>query len=137
MRFTILAWIDVASLIASTVVAIGVAKAGYGYWALVAMTVSIPFTGSIGLWLASAWVPGAPHRGIGIRSMMRFGGTLTLSGLVFYVATNFEKVLLGRFWGAEALGIYGRAYQLIRIPTDNLNSAVGDVAFSAPLAHPT
>src|SRR5258705_13686508 len=30
MRFTILAWIDVASLIASTVVAIGVAKAGYG-----------------------------------------------------------------------------------------------------------
>ena len=131
MRFTILAWIDVASLIASTVVAFGVAKAGYGYWALVAMTVSIPFTCSIGFWLASGWVPGAPHRGIGIRSMMRFGGTLTLSGLVFYVATNFEKVLLGRFWGAEALGIYGRAYQLIRIPTDNLNSAVGDVAFSA------
>jgi PST family polysaccharide transporter len=131
MRFTILAWIDVASLIASTVVAIGVAKAGYGYWALVAMTVCLPFTGSIGLWLASAWVPGIPHKGIGIRSMMRFGGTLTLSGLVYYVATNFEKVLLGRFWGAEALGLYGRAYQLVRIPTDNLNSAVGDVAFSA------
>ncbi len=27
--------------------------------------------------------------------------------------------------------IYGRAYQLINIPTDNLNSAVGEVAFSA------
>jgi O-antigen/teichoic acid export membrane protein len=40
-------------------------------------------------------------------------------------------VLLGRFWGAEALGIYGRAYQFIRLPTDTLNSAVGDVAFSA------
>ena len=75
--------------------------------------------------------PGPPQRGVGIRSMMRFGGTLTLSGLIYYIATNFEKVLLGRFWGAEALGIYGRAYQLIRIPTDNLNTAVGDVAFSA------
>jgi hypothetical protein len=62
---------------------------------------------------------------------MRFGGELTLNGLVMYLASNGEKVLLGRFWGAEALGIYGRAYQLIRIPTDNLNSAVGDVAFSA------
>jgi O-antigen/teichoic acid export membrane protein len=62
---------------------------------------------------------------------MQFGGTLTLNGLVMYFASNFEKVLLGRFWGAEALGMYGRAYQLIRIPTDNLNSAVGDVAFSA------
>jgi PST family polysaccharide transporter len=63
--------------------------------------------------------------------MMRFGGTMTLNGLVMYVASNFEKVLLGRFWGAEAIGIYGRAYQLIRIPTDNLNSAVGEVAFAA------
>jgi O-antigen/teichoic acid export membrane protein len=131
MRFTALAWIDVGSLIASIILAIGAAKAGYGYWALVAMTLSLPFTSTIGLWLASAWVPGVAHRGVGIRSLMRFGGTLTLSGLIYYVATNFEKVLLGRFWGAEALGIYGRAYQLIRIPTDNLNSAVGDVAFSA------
>lgn len=63
--------------------------------------------------------------------MMHFGGTLTLNGLVMYVASNFEKVLLGRFWGAQSLGLYGRAYQLIRIPADNLNFAVGDVAFSA------
>ena len=63
--------------------------------------------------------------------MMRFGGTLTLNGLVVYVASNFEKVLLGRFWGVDALGIYGRAYQLSNIPTDNLNSAAGEVAFSA------
>jgi O-antigen/teichoic acid export membrane protein len=62
---------------------------------------------------------------------MRFGGTLTLNGLVLYIASNIEKVLLGRFWGAEAIGVYGRAFQLIKIPTDNLNSAVGQVAFSA------
>jgi O-antigen/teichoic acid export membrane protein len=63
--------------------------------------------------------------------MMRFGGTLTLNGLVAYAAYNMEKVLLGRFWGADALGIYGRAYQIVNIPTDNLNSAAGEVAFSA------
>ena len=63
--------------------------------------------------------------------MVRFGGSLTLIGLVVYVASNFEKVLLGRFWGVDALGIYGRAYQLSNIPTDNLNSAAGEVAFSA------
>ena len=63
--------------------------------------------------------------------MMVFGGALTLNGLVAYVAYNAEKVLIGRFWGAEAIGIYGRAYQLVNIPTDNLNTAVGEVAFSA------
>ena len=63
--------------------------------------------------------------------MMRFGGTVTFNSLVVYAAYNLEKVLLGRFWGADALGLYGRAYQLVSIPTENLNSAVGDVAFSA------
>jgi O-antigen/teichoic acid export membrane protein len=62
---------------------------------------------------------------------MRFGGTVTLNGLVVYITCNFEKVLLGRFWGVDALGNHGRAYQLVNIPTDNLNSAAGEVAFSA------
>jgi O-antigen/teichoic acid export membrane protein len=131
MRFTALALIEISSLIASTAVAICAALAGYGYWALVAMTVSHPLSSTIGLWLATSWVPGLPRRGIGLRSIMHFGGTVTLTSLILYLAFNLDKVLLGRFWGSEAIGIYGRAYQLIRIPTDNLNTTVGEVAFSA------
>jgi O-antigen/teichoic acid export membrane protein len=123
--------INIVSLIVSTAIAIGGAKAGYGYWALVAMNITLPLTNTLGLWLTTAWVPGIPHRRVGIRSMMRFGGALTLNGLVVYIASNFEKVLLGRVWGVEAIGIYGRAYQLVNIPTENLNSAAGEVAFSA------
>jgi O-antigen/teichoic acid export membrane protein len=63
--------------------------------------------------------------------MMRFGGTLTLNGLVYYVANNLDKVLVGRVWGGDSLGIYGRAFSLISIPTDNLNTTAGEVAFSA------
>ena len=131
MRFTALAVINTVGLIVGTAIAIAGAKIGYGYWALVAMTVTAPLISTIGFWLATAWLPGMPQRRSGIRSMMRFGGTLTLNGLVVYIASNLEKVLLGRFWGVDALGLYGRAYQLINIPTDNLNSAAGEVAFSA------
>ena len=131
MSFTALAVISVVSLIAGTTIAIVGATAGYGYWALVAMSVTQPLIATIGLWLTVSWVPGIPHNWAGIRSMMHFGGTLTLNGLVAYVAYNAEKVMIGRFWGADAIGIYGRAYQLVNIPTDNLNSAVGAVAFSA------
>ena len=62
---------------------------------------------------------------------MRFGGTVTLNGLLGYLGTNFEKILLGRFWGADAIGIYGRAFQLINVPTENLNATFGEVAFAA------
>jgi O-antigen/teichoic acid export membrane protein len=131
LRFTALAVINVTALLVSTIVAMTLAKMGFGYWALVGMTVTLPLTTTIGVWTATAWVPGLPRRNAGVRSLMRFGGTLTLNGLVVYVAYNLEKVLLGRFWGAEAIGLYGRAYQLISIPTDNLNSSVGEVAFAA------
>jgi O-antigen/teichoic acid export membrane protein len=131
MRFTALGVINVVSLIVSTVIAISMAKLGYGYWALVAMTIVAPLVSTIGCWIAAKWMPGRPQRNIGLRSMMKFGGTLTLNSIVVYVAYNMEKVLLGKFWGADAIGIYGRAYQLVNIPTDNLNGAVGEVAFSA------
>lgn len=131
MRFTALAVINTVSSIVGTAIAIGGAKAGYGYWALVAMAVASPLASTILVWLATAWVPGMPRRGTGIRSMMRYGGTLTLYGLVGYVATNLQNVLLGRFWGADAIGIYGRAYRLVNIPTESLNGVVGEVAFPA------
>jgi len=131
MRFTALVIIDILSLIIGIAVAIGMAMAGYGYWALVGNIFSRPFITTLGLWLVTRWVPGMPRRGAGIRPMVRFGGTMTLNGLVSYATFNFQHVLLGRFWGADALGLYGRASQLIGIPVDNLNGAVGSVAFAA------
>jgi PST family polysaccharide transporter len=131
MRFTALAVISVVSLTLGSVVAIGGAKAGYGYWALVANAVTTSLIATIGFWLTTAWIPGMPRRWAGIRSMMHFGGALTFNGLVVYIGYNAEKAMIGRFWGADAIGIYGRAYQLVNIPTDNLNSAIGEVAFSA------
>jgi O-antigen/teichoic acid export membrane protein len=131
MRFTMLAVIDNVSVIAGSVVAIGGALAGFGYWSLVDMTVVLALTATAGFWLAARWMPGRPHRRCGIRSMMHFGGTLTLTGLIAYAANNLDKILLGRYWGVDAVGLYGRAYQLINIPSSNLNATAGEVAFSA------
>jgi PST family polysaccharide transporter len=131
MRFATLAFIEIISLLLSVAVGIIMAVNGCGYWTLVGMALVTPAAFSIGVWLAADWIPGMPQRKAGIRPMMRFGGTVTLGNLIIYVAFNTEKVLLGRYWGAEALGLYGRAYQLVNIPTENLNSAIGGVALSA------
>jgi O-antigen/teichoic acid export membrane protein len=131
VRFTAIATIDVSSLVVSSSLGIGMALLGFGYWALVAAAVSLPIMTTLGLWLASGWTPGRPRRRIGLRSMMRFGGAATALNILMYIAYNSEKVLLGRYWGAAVLGIYGRAFYLINIPTENLTAAVGEVAFSA------
>ena len=131
MRFTALATITTISQLIGTLVAIFGATLGYGYWALVAMGITLPATTTIGFWSATRWFPGMPRPGVGMRSMMRFGGTITVNTLILYAANNLDKVLLGRVFGEEALGLYGRAFQLVSIPTDNLNSAAGEVAFAA------
>ncbi len=131
MRFAAMAGADILSLSASIAVAITMAASGYGYWALVGMNVVPPVVYVVIVWLAAAWVPGMPRRNVGALSMLHLGGTLSLTGLISYFTTNTDKVLLGRFCGAEALGIYGRGYQLISIPTGELNSAIGSVAFPA------
>jgi PST family polysaccharide transporter len=131
MRFVALAVLEMLALLTSSVFSIGMACAGLGYWALVGWSLVLPAASSAGAWWMTAWVPGAPSRAVGMRSMVRFGGMVTLDGLIIYIAYHLDKVLVGRFWGMEALGMYGRAYQLISLPAGSLSVAVGGVEFAA------
>jgi PST family polysaccharide transporter len=131
LRFGALAVVHTVALVMANGLAIACAALGFGYWSLVIMMIASPLVTTIGTWIASGWMPGRPQRTEGIGQLARFGGTVTLNGLVYYTSSNFDKVLLGRVWGGEALGLYGRAYQFISIPFDNLNTAAGEVAFSA------
>lgn len=131
MRYGTKAFIEVFNQLFGTVLGIAMAWQGYGYWALVAMATVPTITWMLGVWVVAGWMPGLPRRRVGAAAMVRFGGTVTLNSLISYAAYNVDKLLLGRFWGSEALGIYGRAFQLINIPTDSLSGAIGGVAFSA------
>jgi len=131
LRYFSLTLIDGFSEFLGFAIGITMAWVGCGYWALVGTAIVAQAASTACLWLTTQWVPLRPQWAVELRSLLHFGGTITLNGLVVYVAYNFEKLLLGRFWGADALGIYGGAYQLVNLPTQNLNSAVGGVAFSA------
>jgi PST family polysaccharide transporter len=131
LRYVSLAAIEVISQLTSLTVGVSMAFAGYGYWALVTAAIVLPATMTVCMWIVTAWVPGRPRWDAETPSLLRFGGTVTLNGVVVYVAYNFDKLLIGRVWGAEALGYYGTANQLINVPTANLNAAIGGVVFSA------
>jgi PST family polysaccharide transporter len=48
-----------------------------------------------------------------------------------YLERNLDNVLVGRFAGAEALGFYSKAYDLMRLPLNQVNAPVGAVAVPA------
>ena len=131
MRYGAMATIDIIALIIGSIIGIIMATFNFGYWALIAMTAGTTFIMAAGPWVAVQWFPGRPQRGCGIGKMLRFGGVLTGNGLVVYLGYNIEKVLLGRFWGAQALGLYGRAYNLGNLPVSQINTSIYSVALPA------
>jgi O-antigen/teichoic acid export membrane protein len=131
MRFTTGVRIDILSATIGSVVAIGMAALGCGYWSLICQNISLALVGTVATWIAIPWIPGRPRWTSEIRSMLRFGGTVSLNSFVVYIAYNTEKILLGRFWGAAPLGLYTRVYQLANLPVQSLTGAVGGVAFPA------
>lgn len=131
LRYGTLSIIDTASQCGGILLGVALALTGYGYWALVASAVVSPAINSACCWVATGWIPNRFRRDVEIRAMLHFGGTITLNNLVVYIGYNTEKVLLGRFWGADILGLYTRAFQLINLPVATINGAIGGVLFSA------
>src|SRR5579863_1827928 len=130
LRFSTSAKIDILCVVSGTIVAVVMAILKFGYWALICQNITLPIVSVIAVWTVVPWRPGRPRWSAEMRSMVRFGGTVTLNGVVVYVAYNTEKILLGRYWGAAPLGIYGRAYQLATLPVQQLINAVHSVAFA-------
>src|SRR5882724_6653900 len=131
MRFVTQAKIDVLSLAVGSGSGVVRALLGCRYWSLVGMAIASSIVGAAAVLLAVPWVPGFPRRRSGIRSMLHFGGLATCNSFVVFLAWNAEKLLLGRFWGADALGLYGRGFALVTLPVQQLNAAIGSVAFPA------
>jgi O-antigen/teichoic acid export membrane protein len=130
MRFVQIAVIETLSNLLGVSVGIVLAMSGARYWAIVGMTLATPAIYVVLVWLKAGWIPGLPRRGVGVISMVKSGGFLTAAAFAWYVAQNLDKVLVGRLFGADALGLYSRAYTLINLPSDVLYGAMRNVAMS-------
>lgn len=124
LRFRAVALVEIAATALSCGGAILLAWRGLGVHALVAQAVGAPLVASVGLHLASGLRPRLRAPGDELHGLLRFGRYLTGHRLLEHVVRHADDVLVGRFAGAAALGLYQRAYHLMLLPV----SRVGDVA---------
>lgn len=128
MRFGVLASINLIAMAAGIAAAIGAAAVKWGYWALV-IQVAVQLAVTVaGVWTACRWRPGRPRRRVGVRPLLAFGGQMTGFSLLNYMARNTDNVLVGWRSGADALGFYSKAYQLLLLPVLQLNVPMSSVA---------
>ena len=130
MRYTPLAIIDVACAFMAFAVGLGAAALGCGYWSLVLMQAANSLTILTLAWFFSEWRPSWPARNSNVMALLRFGGHLTGFNILGIVETNLGTVLVGRFNGAQALGLYDRAYKLVIVPWWQISLPVARVSIS-------
>ena len=131
MRFSSLAFRDIASYALAVPVAITMAWRGAGYWALVALPLTLNFIQMVVSWMMVPWRPGLPRREARVGSMVAFGGNVSAAYLVCNLNRSIDSVLIGWYWGAAPLGLYSRAYNLLMLPVRQLSAPAGNVAIPA------
>lgn len=131
MEFNKIAACDVSATFASVVIAILLAYLGFGYWALVAKWLALPLVTAAGSWVLCTWRPDRPARGMNVGPMLRFAFNTYGNFVLLYFSKTIDKMLVGRFFGSQALGNYDRAYQFSNMLPSQLLSPLNSVAMSS------
>jgi len=131
MRFSSTAIRDITGYSLAVPLAIIMAWRGAGYWALVALPLTLNLSSLIISWLMVNWMPSLPRRGAQVGSMIAFGGNVAASYFILTVSRSADNVLIGRYIGASPLGLYSRAYNLLMLPVRQLSVPATSVAVSA------
>ena len=130
MKFRTLAAMETVSYVAGyALVSIACGLAGLRYWSLVAGQIAqLAVMCAIALFLC--------RRRLGLNFDIRTFVDLTrtsiaysVTALVNLIALQGDSLLVGRLMGSHALGLYGRAYQLMTLPVTLLNQVLDYVLF--------
>lgn len=128
MRFGRLAAVDVGAQAAGFAAGVTLALRGHGHWALVAQQLGQAVATLLLLIVTTGWRPGLPRRGAGMGGFLRYGGNLMSTQLIVYVSRNIDALIIGQRFGAELLGLYNRAYQLLMLPLNQINVPATSIA---------
>lgn len=125
-------WLDLASYgFGYAVVAVSMALLGFGVWALVAGALMQGLLGSV---LAVAVVRHPLRLSASraeLRQLLGFGAGVSAVRVLNHLARHGDNLIIGRWLGPAALGLYGRAYHLMTLPLGYLGAVTGSVLFPA------
>ena len=129
LRFEIVAVIDLVTYAcAYSLVAIWLAHEGAGVWSLVLATLSLAFARSAVFNMVGGliWPRFDVKR---TRKLLKYGKAEAVARLGNFFAVQGDNFVIGRFLGAAALGVYGRAYGVVSVPASVIGQVVQDVLF--------
>jgi O-antigen/teichoic acid export membrane protein len=131
LRFRALAITNVVSYLVGSGTSIVLALDGHGAWALVIGYLVEAALETVLLVVVSPPTAFPRFTRWALRDLFSFGGGHVLAMSANYLATQGDYIIVGRFLGDAMLGIYSRAYELMRFPALIFTNVAGTVLFSS------
>lgn len=131
MDFKRQAQVNIVAAFCGAVSAITGALAGMGVWTLVLAPLVMAFVRAIGMtYMAKSLMwPSFDFRGAGF--IIKYGGIILIGNLFWFVQTQADVFIVGRYYNAHELGIYTTALFLTQIYINKVVPPLNEVAFSA------
>ena len=120
LAFRKLGLVSVSAAALTGVVAVSLAYAGFGVWALAVNYVLMAMWTSAILWLVHPWRPKFWVRRESLSRLFGFGWKLTASGLLDQIYENIYRVVIGKFFSAATLGFYTQAQTFQRAASQSI-----------------
>jgi len=130
MRFVPLAVAEMLAVVLSVLLAIGAALIGMGYWAVVIRQLTIPAVMVLAARILCPWRPRGPLRLTRALPGLKYTIQVYANVSLGFVMHGLDKVLLGKYHGAQLLGNYDRAYYIFSAPAAQLLTPLHNVALA-------
>lgn len=131
MNFRSLEIREIASTLFGTAAAIAMALMGFGAWTIVGQMLLTAAASTFLVWRLSTWRPKLLYSRASLRSLGSFGIKTLSSKILSYLTINADNLLIGRYLGSIALGVYTIAYNVMFLATDRIAVPVQTVFYSA------
>ncbi len=129
MDFRRLAQLEITAASLASIIGITMALTGFGVWSLVWQSLMLTTVSAVMMWWVSAWRPTFSFETGALKELLGFSSNLLGFNILNYWMRNLDNVLIGKFIGSSALGIYTRAYSLMLLPISQISGVVSRVMF--------
>ncbi len=121
--------VEAISTTFSGVFAVLMAIRGWGYWSLVFMQVSFSFFSSLGYWYTLKWKPQFYFNYNQVKQHLKFSINVFFFNLLNFFSKRSDVLLIGKFLGAEQVGLYMMAYDFIMKPLSQIMNIFSKTIF--------
>jgi O-antigen/teichoic acid export membrane protein len=135
MQFKRFFFSSIGAMLASGIVGIVLANAGFGVWALVGQQLTSQFMVTAILWSTVRWRPKWIFSIERLKGLFSFGCKLLCSGLIDTIYNNVYSLVIGKVYNPEILGYFNRGDTFPKLMVTNINGSIQSVIFPALSFH--